>query len=152
MLDLIKQTLDAFGASDWVAYKATLAPDVIYEEIATRRRVTGADALVAIDKGWKSAFPDAKGTLKNFYAAGDVAIAEIEWEGTQTGALEGPFGALPASNKRLKMNAVAIHKIKDGKIVELRHYFDLFGMLQMLGVPLGSGAAAPKKDARPVVH
>jgi steroid delta-isomerase-like uncharacterized protein len=150
MLDLIKRTLDAFGASDWDAYKATLAPDVIYEEIATRRRVASADELVALNKGWKSAFPDAKGIVKSFYASGDVAIAEVEWEGTHKGALEGPFGALPASNKRVKLGAVLIHKVKDGKISEVRHYFDLFGMLQMLGAPMVS-AAAPK-EARPVVH
>jgi steroid delta-isomerase-like uncharacterized protein len=150
MLDLIKRTLDAFGASDWDAYKATLAPGVIYEEIATRRRVTSADELVTINKGWKSAFPDAKGTVKSFYAANDCAIAEVEWEGTHKGALEGPFGALRASNKRVRLPAVLIHKVKDGKIVEVRHYFDLFGMLQMLGVPLTTGAAP--KEERPVVH
>jgi steroid delta-isomerase-like uncharacterized protein len=149
MLDLIKRTLDAFGAGDWDAYKATLAPAVIYEEIATRRRTTTADDLVALNKGWKSAFPDAKGTLKSFYAADNCGIAEVEWQGTQKGALEGPFGKLPASNKRVKVAAVLIHKVKDGKIVEVRHYFDLFGMLQMLGVPLTG--AAPSKGERPVV-
>jgi steroid delta-isomerase-like uncharacterized protein len=150
MLDLIKRNLDAFGASDWDAYKATLAPDVIYEELATKRRTTTADELVALDKGWKGAFPDASANVKNFYTSGDCAIAEVEWEGTHKGPLEGPFGALPASNKRVKLGAVLIHKVKDGKIVELRHYFDLFGMLQMLGVPLVSGTAA--REARPVVH
>ena len=150
MLDLIKRSLDAFAASDWDAYKASFAPDVIYEEVATRRRTTSADELVALDKGWKAAFPDGTGTVKNFYAAGDIAIAEVEWEGTHKGALEGPFGSLPASNKRVKMGAVLIHKVKNGKIVELRHYFDLFGMLQMLGVSMPTGAA-PKAE-RPVVH
>lgn len=150
MLDLIKRSLDAFAASDWDAYKACFTTGVIYEEIATRRRTTSADELVALDKGWKAAFPDGRGTLKNVYATGDVVIAEVAWEGTHKGALESPLGALPASNKRVKMDAVLIHKVKDGKIAELRHYFDLFGMLQMLGVPLAPGAA-PKQE-RPVVH
>jgi len=149
MLDLIKQSLDAFATSDWAAFKASVAPDILYEEVATGRRTTSADELIAIDKGWKGAFPDAKATVKNFYAVGDIAVAEVEWEGTHKGALEGPFGSLPASNKRVKVGAVLIHKIKDGKIAELRHYFDLLGMLQMLGVPLVA-KATPKAER--VVH
>lgn len=150
MLDLINRSLDAFAASDWDAYKACFAPDLVYEEIATRRRTSGVDDFIALDKGWKGAFPDAKATVKNVYTAGDIGIAEVEWNGTHKGALEGPFGSLPASNKRITVGAVLIHKVRDGKIVELRHYFDLFGLLQMLGMQLPTGAA-PKAE-RPVVH
>ena len=51
--------------------------------------------------------------------------------------------------ERLKLGAVLIFKVRDGKIVELRHYFDLFTMLQMLGAPMIS-AAAPKGEPRAV--
>jgi len=112
MLDLIKQSLDAFATSDWAAFKATVAPDILYEEVATRRRANSVDALIALDKGWKA-------------------------------------GSLPASGKSVKVGAVLIHKIKDGKIAELRHYFDLFGMLTALGVPLGP-TSTPKAER--VVH
>lgn len=150
MLDLIKRNLDAFAASDWDAYKATYAPDVIYEEIATARRTTTADDLVELDKGWKAAFPDAKANVKSLYAAGDIAVAEVDWEGTHNGALQTSAGTVAASNKRVKVGAVLIQRVKDGKIVEVRHYFDMLGLLQQIGAPM-LGAEKPKAE-QPVFH
>ena len=150
MLDLIKRSLDSFAASDWDGFKACFAPNAVYEEYATRRRVTGADQIVALDKGWKAAFPDAAATVKSSYTAGDTEIVEVEWEGTNKGALETAAGTLPATNMRVKVGAVLIHKISNGKIVELRHYFDMLGLLQQLGTPV-IGAEKSKAE-QPVFH
>jgi steroid delta-isomerase-like uncharacterized protein len=150
MLDLIKRSLDTFAASDWDGFKACFAPDAVYEEYATRRRVTGADEIAALDKGWKAAFPDAAATVKSSYTAGDTEIVEVEWEATNTGALETAAGTLPATNKRVKVGAVLINKIRNGKIVELHQYFDMLGLMQQLGVPV-IGAEKPKAE-QPVFH
>jgi len=150
MLDLIKRSLDTFAASDWDGFKACFAPNAVYEEYATRRRVTGADEIVALDKGWKAAFPDAAATVKSSYTAGDTEIVEIEWQGTNKGALETVAGALPATNMRVKVAAVLVNKISNDKIVELHHYFDMFGLLQQLGAPVS--AAEKGKAQQPVVH
>ena len=150
MLDLIKRSLDTFAASDWDGFKACFAPNAVYEEYATRRRVTGADEIVALDKGWKAAFPDSAATVKSSYTAGDTEIVEVEWQGTNTGALETAAGTLPATNKRVKVGAVLVNKISDDKIVELHHYFDMLGLLQQLGAP--ASGAEKGKAKQPVSH
>ena len=143
MQELMQRHLDAFANADWDAYKADFAPDVVYEELATGKRVSGHDAYVEAVKMWKTGFPDAKGTIKRFFTSGDTAIAELEWQGTNTGTLETPFGTMPATNRKVTVQAVLIHKLENGKIVETRHFFDLMTIMRQLGL------AAPQPTARP---
>src|SRR5262245_32336870 len=146
MLELIKRNLAAFAAADWEAYKADFAPGIVYDEVATGRRVTGADEVVALDNGWKKAFPDGHATVKNFYTGGEgIGVVELEWAATHKGTLETPFGSLPASNKGVKVPAVMICKIVNGKIAEIHHYFDMLSLLRQIGAPV-LGVSTPKTE------
>ena len=130
---LARENIDAFNAGDWQRFKATLASDSVYSELATQRSVRGPDEIAAISQGWRSAFPDAKGTVTNAIGTGDQATIELTWEGTQTGDLVGPMGTIPATGRRVKIPAVQVVRAAGGKLTETRHYFDLMGMLQQLG-------------------
>ena len=55
---LARENIDAFNAGDWQRFKATLAADSVYSELATQRSVRGPDEIAAISQGWKSAIPD----------------------------------------------------------------------------------------------
>ena len=113
--------------------KAPLAPDAVYEELATGVRVQGPDQIVQATKGWKEAFPDTKGTITNVFASDNNVCLEITWEGTHTGPLVGPAGTIPASNKRTKVAAVQVVTVEGGKVKLTRHYFDLMSLLQQIG-------------------
>lgn len=156
MLELMKKHLAAYSAGNWDEYKADLATDVIYEEMATQQRVQGADEYIKFVQRWKRAFPDLTATVTGGFEAGDSAVAEIEWEGTQTAAFEGPFGTIQPTNKRGKVKAVIVAKTKDGKVVETRHYFDLLTILMQLGLApmagVGAPAAAKPAEAPPARH
>ena len=91
-------------------------------------------------QGWKTAFPDAQGTITKELASGDTAVLEITWDGTQTGPLDGPGGTIPATGKKVRLEAVQVVTVAGGKVTETRHYFDLLGMLQQLGVVPSPGA------------
>jgi steroid delta-isomerase-like uncharacterized protein len=136
-VEVAREGIDAFTAGDWQRFKASLAPDSVYEELATQRRIEGADEITQAVQGWKQAFPDAKGTIKNAVASGDTVTLEITWEGTQSGPLEGPGGTIPASGKRVAVEAVQVLRVKDDKVKENRHFFDMLGLLHQIG-------AAPK--------
>jgi steroid delta-isomerase-like uncharacterized protein len=151
MLELLQRNLAAYAAADWPAFKADLASDVVYEEIATGRRANGADAYVDVIKLWKAAFPDSKGTIKRYFASENVGVAELEWEGAQTGALETPFGKVPATNQKVRLEAVLINKFENGKIVAVRHYFDLTTLMQQLGV-IAARPTAPAEGKQAVLH
>jgi steroid delta-isomerase-like uncharacterized protein len=148
MYDL-KQHLADFAASKWNEWKAGLASDVIYEEIATHTRVKGAEEYLKIVLRWKRAYPDLKPTVLNMVSAGDKIFAEIEWEGTHTGPLEGPFGMIAATNKRGLVRASLFVTVKNDKVVELHHYFDMMTLLANLGILPFAGA--PVQTQKPAV-
>ena len=128
-----RENIEAFNAGDWQRVKATLAPDSVYDEVGTQRRLRGADEIVQALQGWKQAMPDAKGTITNAIASGNTVTQEITWEGTQTGPLMGPGGSLPASGKRQVTRAAWIATVQGDKIKESRHYFDMMSLLQQIG-------------------
>jgi len=128
-----RENIEAFNAGDWQRVKATLAPDSVYDEVGTQRRLQGADEIVQAFQGWKQAMPDAKGTITNAIASGNTVTLEITWEGTQTGPLMGPGGSLPASGKRQVTRAAQIATIQGDKIKETHHYFDMMSLLQQIG-------------------
>jgi len=152
MLDIIRKHLADLAASNWDGYKAALADNVIYEELATKLRARGRDEYVTAVKRWKKAFPDLKATVKNSVTSGEVAMVELEWEGTHGGPLESPFGTFAATNKKGHVRAVLAMKIVDNKIVESRHYFDLLTVIAQLGLAPTIGAPPPAKPAAAPKH
>ena len=138
----IKKHLADLSASKWTDYKASLASDAVYEEVATHQRVKGADEYIKVIQRWKRAFPDLKATVLNTFTAGDKVLAEVEWEGTQTGPLEGPAGTIAPTNKRGLIKAAIVSTIKNNKVVEVHQYFDLLTLLSNLGIAPVAGAPA----------
>jgi len=147
MLDIegIKKHLGYLASSDWDNYKAAFADNVVYEELATRTRVEGADEYLKVVQRWKKAFPDLKAIVKGSVLSGDKAILELEWEGTHGGPLDSPFGTLAATNKKGRVAAVLVMTLKNDKIVESRHFFDLMSLLSQIGAIPGIGVSPPVK-------
>jgi steroid delta-isomerase-like uncharacterized protein len=132
-IKLAKEGIDAFSAGDWERFKAPLSSDAVYEELATQRKVQGPDQIVEASKGWKEAFPDAKGTITKVTEGSDTVVLEITWQGTHTGELVSPMGSIPPSRKRVNLPAVQIVRFKGDKVAETRHFFDLMTLLAQIG-------------------
>jgi steroid delta-isomerase-like uncharacterized protein len=141
--DIFRKQLEAFGKGDWATYKSFINDDTVYDEEATQRIATGPDEIVQVAEGWKAAFPDGRGTIKNIVATGDAVVAEIVWEGTHKGTLQGPMGALPPTGRRVDVAAVQVVRFDNGKIREVRHYFDLLTLLSQIGAAPRAAAAPP---------
>ena len=108
MKEVLKKQLDAFSKGDWKSYRETLSERSVYEEEATGRRVTGPDEIVRTVEPWLKGFPDCVGRIKDAIGSGDAIVAELEWTGTHKGALSGPFGTIPATNKQVRVPAVLV--------------------------------------------
>jgi steroid delta-isomerase-like uncharacterized protein len=134
--DLIKRAddwLDAFNAADWQRFAAGMTADVVYEETGTQRRVDGVDAYVQLCQGWKQAFPDVRGAIRNVVASGNTVVQEIIWEGTHTGTLEGPGGPLPPSGRRINVPASLWITFSGDQGKEVHHHLDVLTLLGQLG-------------------
>lgn len=136
-----RQSVDAFNSADWDQLRASLTPGATYEEFATQRRL-GVDDTVEANKEWKRAFPDAKGAIGTAFASGDDVVLEITWTGTHNGELRGPLGTVAPTGRRIEVRAVQLVRVQGDKTAEVRHYFDLMGLLQQIGaLPAPAGAS-----------
>jgi steroid delta-isomerase-like uncharacterized protein len=133
IVKLARKQIDAFNAGDWEQLRATLASDARYDELGTQREIEGRDMIVELFKGWKTAFPDAAGTVTSAVAGGNTAALEITWKGTHTGPLESAEGTIQASGKHQETPAACFFTFEGDKIKESRHYFDSTTLLKQIG-------------------
>lgn len=125
----------AYNEKNWTRAKDTITSGFIYDEVATGRRVEGADQTIEAWKGWAQAFPDSQGSLDRVHVAGnDTVVLELTWRGTHQGALQTPAGSIPATGKRIEIRAVAVVELAGEKARTQRHFFDMATLLQQLGV------------------
>jgi steroid delta-isomerase-like uncharacterized protein len=128
------RVVEAFNAGDWEGCKATLAPDSVYDEVGTSRRIQGSAAIISCWQAWKQAMPDVKGAVNRAVADGNTVVLEMTWTGTHTGPLQGPAGTIPATGKHQTTRASWLLTFEGGKIKDSRHYFDMLSFLQQLGL------------------
>ena len=124
----------AYNDKNWDAAKAAVTPDVVYDEVATQRKVQGVDQVLDLWKGWATAFPDSKASFDQAYVSGDRVVLEITWRGTHQGPLTTPKGSIPATGKKIELRACVVCELSGEKTSLQRQYFDLATMLQQIGV------------------
>ena len=134
LIRVARGIIDAFNAGDWERCKAALVPDALYDEVATSRRLKGVGDIIPCWQAWKGAMPDVKGSVTNAVASGNTVVLEVTWEGTHTGPLASPKGAIPPTGKRQTTRAGWVLNFDGGKIKESRHYFDMLSFMQRLGI------------------
>ena len=81
-----------------------------------------------------SAFPDMR-VIENYQViAGDTAVTEATYSGTQTGSLRTPNGDIPPTGKRVLGRQVSVQRVKDGQVWSEHLYFDQMEFLAALGL------------------
>ena len=133
MVKIAREQVDAFNSGDWERLRAALGSEARYDELGTQRKIDGAEKIVELFKGWKSAFPDAVGTVTSAVASGNKAALEVTWKGTHTGPLVTAEGTIPASGKPQETPAAFFFTFAGDKIKESRHYFDSMTLLKQIG-------------------
>ena len=133
MVKIARDQVDAFNAGDWERLEAGLTPDSRYHELATQRKVESPEQIVELFKGWKTAFPDAFGTVTSAIGSGNTAALEVTWKGTHNGPLETAEGTIPASGKQQETPAAFVFSFEGARIKESRQYFDSMTLLEQIG-------------------
>jgi steroid delta-isomerase-like uncharacterized protein len=110
--------LDEYIAEDFVAHNP-LYPGVSLDREGMKQ---GAEIF-------RVAAPGARHEIRRQVAEGDLVVSHIVGRGVHAGELLG----IPATNKELETEGIAIHRIRDGKIVEYWAVTDVARVLQQLG-------------------
>ena len=74
LVKIAREQIDAFNKGDWEQTRELLASDARYHELGTERKVEGPEKIIELFKGWKTAFPDAVGTVTSSFASGNTAF------------------------------------------------------------------------------
>ena len=79
----------------------------------------------------RAVFPDARWTVEEMITAGSTVVTHYTWSGTQLHAM----GTLAPTGKKINMDCILIHRVKDGKILDDEQgILDLLSFYQQLGV------------------
>jgi steroid delta-isomerase-like uncharacterized protein len=93
------------------------------------------DGVRAMLDGYVSAFPHNRFEVKNAVESGDQVVLEGDWVGTHKGPLPLPSGqSIPASGRAVRAPFATVFRVRDGRIVSHRSYWDLAGFLTQLGL------------------
>jgi ketosteroid isomerase-like protein len=112
MRALAQRIIDATLADDDEAMLAFYAPDVESSEASGAAEV-GVEALRAKFAGWRAMVTDTSFEPRRVVVDGNVIV--IEWLGRVT---------LRASGRQAELHEVAVHEIRDGKIVREAFFYN----------------------------
>jgi steroid delta-isomerase-like uncharacterized protein len=129
--------------------RPSLLAELIAPDYVGVRGERGPEGFGTVISALRRGIPDIHFTLHDVISDDDKVAVRWTWSGTHRGA----FASYPPTGKRLQNTAIAIYRLRDGKIVQAWIETDRLGFLQALGVvdpSLGAGPGAPvERSSRP---
>lgn len=103
-----------------------LANDFVAHESGQSEPIRGSEEFKQIVTLYRSAFPDIEFTIHDMVSEGDRVA--VHW--TASGTHDGELMGIEPTGKRVKNEGMEFNRLRDGKIVETRVVWDVFGMLR----------------------
>ena len=75
------------------------------------------------------AFPDLEAKPRHLVCEGDLVSTWVTYEGTH----QGEFAGVPGSGRPVRFAAWDLLRVKDGRIVEITQYCDVFTLMNQIG-------------------
>jgi steroid delta-isomerase-like uncharacterized protein len=138
-MTLATETIEPFNRRDFDAMIAMAGGKVDYTDVALGQHVTDGNAFKAAMQAWVDAFDDIKGTVTSAARDGDLLACEVVFEGTHTGPLQTPMGAIPASGRRISTRAAFFTRLEGDRVAGVRNYGDTLSMLAQIGAVPAQG-------------
>src|SRR4030095_7952958 len=135
VLKLNKAVVDAWNAHDVEKFLALCDDNVVWKDTGNPEAFKGKEGAREFYEMWNTAFPDFKLSLVNTIANESSAAAELEFSGTNTGAMKMGDTEMHATNKKVTANkGVYFAWFKNDKVTAVNTYPDLAGMMVQLGL------------------
>ena len=138
-----ERLLQAFNDRDFDAAEQLLSPDFVNHNPPPFPGFTeDRDSMLRAMRGAAAGFPDARATVLNVVAEGDLVVLHDSIRGRH----DGEFMGMPPTGNEAEWEFIHIFRVADGKIVERWGLIDALGLLLQLGVmssPYQAPAGAP---------
>jgi steroid delta-isomerase-like uncharacterized protein len=127
---LSESLIKAWNSHDFTQVAPYYSPDYEGFDVAQATPQTGIAGIQAGLAGYWKAFPDLHFTLKESVCEGNQIT--LYW--IATGTHQGPILNIPATGRPVYIEGVALHHIRDGKVVRCHYIWDTAGLLRNLGL------------------
>jgi steroid delta-isomerase-like uncharacterized protein len=128
--DYERTWIEGLNRGDVSIADRVFAPDCVIHINGSPDPNLGVDGFKQMISGLLAAFPDLHLTIDDQIQAGDKVATRWSAEGTN----RGPFGAVPATGRRVRVNGLILDRVAGGKVVERWEQWDQMGMMQQLGL------------------
>jgi steroid delta-isomerase-like uncharacterized protein len=128
---VVQRLFDAISNGNLDELPQVVAPDVVDHNAVIFMQPEGSGGVREGIRMLLQGFPDLRLTTEDLIAEGDRVAARFTTSGTNTGDYRG----LPApTQQHFESEAIAILRIADGRVAEIRGTADRLGMLTQLGI------------------
>jgi predicted ester cyclase len=122
------RAVDANQTSDWSVLEEYIAEDFVAHNPPIPGVSLDRDGMKQASEIFRVATP-GRHEIGMQIAEDDLVVSQISGRGVHAGELLG----IPATNKEVETDGIAIHRIRDGKIVEYWSVTDIARVLQQVG-------------------
>jgi len=123
------EAIDENATSDWSILDDYVAEDFVADNPAIPGVSLDREGMKQAAEIFRVATP-GRHEIGIQVAEGDLVVSQITGRGVHAGELLG----IPATNAEVETEGIAIHRIRDGKIVEYWSVTDIARVLQQVGV------------------
>ena len=122
------QAIDDNDSGDWSILDQYIAEDFVAHNPPLPGVSLDRDGMKQAAEIFRQATP-GRHEIPMQVAEGDLVVSRIVGRGKHAGELLG----IPATNRDVETDGIAIHRIRDGKIVEYWAVADVAGVLMQIG-------------------
>ena len=129
----LQRALERLSAGDVGGFSELLAPEYVRHCQAMpppMQEIRGRDVMHQWLESNKLAFPDYREELEWLVGEGDY----VAWRSRGTGTQRGPFGPFPATNRRMDIAIIGMHRFDGDRIAETWTSWDNVAALTQLGL------------------
>lgn len=122
------QAIDDNDSNDWSVIDEYVAEDVIVHNPPLPGCTPDRDGIKQAAEMFRQATP-GRHEVRMQVAEGDLVVSHVFGKGVQAGELLG----IPATGNEVETEGLAVHRVRDGKIVEYWAVTDVARVLQQVG-------------------
>lgn len=122
--------IDALNRGDVSVADQVFAANCVIHINGSQDRNLGVDGFKQMVAGLLAAFPGLRLTIEDQVVAGDRVATRWVAEGTNSA----PFGNVPATGRRVRIDGIVLDHVADGRVVERWEQWDQAGLMQQLGL------------------
>jgi steroid delta-isomerase-like uncharacterized protein len=139
---LVAGLLEVYNEGNFAITEDVFSPDFVLHHCGFPEDLVGIDAFEGFVTENRTAFPDFKLTMDEFFVRDDKMASRWTVTGTQTG----PLRDLPPTGNKIELSGLGISRVANGKFAEEWLYFNMLDLYQQLGFTLVPPQAESKNS------